>query len=1081
MADINKIVNDRDELDVRDMAILTDAIEKTQYTVFKSYIDELCDMQVIAPDRDITEPKTEDYIRLLKLKKLTRQKGEDIMQKLTTIYNTVLSIGASLVVMIDDPGDSTVDIYLGVRNYVFKNKTFTVANARQALESGIKSQFPGSILEEVTTNLSMEGNIDDLMEAVMPEKISVNISAVSTVASVRDKSKTENKDFIQGIERFIDAMSNRKKSYTAIFIADPINAEQRMSIRSGMESLYSAMSPFSKNVWSYNENDSHAVMESLAHTVGTSVTDGTAKTQTHTISHTKGSSDALSVGLNVGMNKSETQSTTKAKIINLGANIGKLISAGGGLSIAKAVANMLGISAGLDIGYSHTWNRSDTVSYSDSDTTQHSETESESDTRTSGTTDTKGTGRTLQIENQNKMVIDILEKLDEQLKRLKECEDYGLSNCGAYFISRDKAVSILAANTYRSLITGDGSSVEKSAVNTWEKGDERADTIRDYLRHFYQPVFARLWDEDGNYMPFSAGTMVSGLELPLHMGLPISSVSGVTVVEHAAFGRNLSDKPDGISLGELYHMGNSEGGSVKLDANSLTAHTFITGSTGAGKSNTIYHMLSELKKQAKFLVIEPAKGEYKNVFGHDSDVSVYGTNPNFTELIRINPFSFPKNIHVYEHIDRLIEIFNACWPMYAAMPAVLKESIERAYVSAGWDMRSSVSKYGIFPCFADVIEKITEVIEESKYSSDSKGDYTGALTMRLRSLTNGINSLIFTQDELPDEDLFDKNVIVDISRVGSTETKALIMGVIIMKQQEYRMSMATRGNEALKHVTVLEEAHTLLKRTSTEQTSEGSNLLGKSVEMLANAIAEMRTYGEGFIIADQSPGLLDMSVIRNTNTKIILRLPDFSDRELVGKAAGLTDDQIIELAKLERGVAAVYQNDWIEAVLCKVSKSGLNESSYVHPQVEDPVQINAIRDLISYIMLSAPKKLEFDSDKVKDLERMIYKLHVTSQVKINMLRYIKETKPERINELRKKIIYSVFNSKTAFDLARPESRDLERWQRLMIENLVPDITSLSVVEREKILAIIALEQAQLEKDQKTNELLERIIASAKKI
>ena len=120
---------------------------------------------------------------------------------------------------------------------------------------------------------------------------------------------------------------------------------------------------------------------------------------------------------------------------------------------------------------------------------------------------------------------------------------------------------------------------------------------------------------------------------------------------------------------------------------------------------------------------------------------------------------------------------------------------------------------------------------------------------------------------------------------------------------------------------MLEEAHNLLKRTSTEQSSESSNLLGKSVEMLANSIAEMRTYGEGFIIADQSPGLLDMSVIRNTNTKIIMRLPDFSDRELVGKAAGLSTDQIIELSKLPRGVAAVYQNDWVSPVLCKIKKN----------------------------------------------------------------------------------------------------------------------------------------------------------------
>ena len=91
------------------------------------------------------------------------------------------------------------------------------------------------------------------------------------------------------------------------------------------------------------------------------------------------------------------------------------------------------------------------------------------------------------------------------------------------------------------------------------------------------------------------------------------------------------------------------------------------------------------------------------------------------------------------------------------------------------------------------------------------------------------------------------------------------------------MATAAGANRPLRHLTVLEEAHNLLKRTSTDQPVEGGNLLGKSVEMLSNAIAEMRTYGEGFIIADQAPGLLDMAAIRNTNTKIILRCNGISE------------------------------------------------------------------------------------------------------------------------------------------------------------------------------------------------------------
>lgn len=170
-------------------------------------------------------------------------------------------------------------------------------------------------------------------------------------------------------------------------------------------------------------------------------------------------------------------------------------------------------------------------------------------------------------------------------------------------------------------------------------------------------------------------------------------------------------------------------------------------------------------------------------------------------------------------------------------------------------------------------------------------------------------------------------MIIDLSRIGSMETRSFFMGILIMKLQEYHMSRKDM-NEDLKHLTILEEAHNLLRRTSTLQFQESSNLQGKSVEMITNSIAEMRTYGEGFIIVDQAPGLLDEAVIRNTNTKIILRLPDGEDREVVGKSAALSDDQIKEVAKLPRGVAVVYQNNWVEPVLCHFEKYS-NRRPYV--------------------------------------------------------------------------------------------------------------------------------------------------------
>lgn len=394
---------------------------------------------------------------------------------------------------------------------------------------------------------------------------------------------------------------------------------------------------------------------------------------------------------------------------------------------------------------------------------------------------------------------------------------------------------------------------------------------------------------------------------------------------------------------------------------------------------------------------------------------VYGTNDKKSELLYINPFSFPSSdIHVLEHIDRLIEIFNACWPMYAAMPAILKDAVEKSYEKVGWNLRFSKCNPLKFPTFNDLIETLPEVMNSSMYSADTKSDYAGALITRVRSMTNGINGQIFCSNkELTDRELFEQNVIVDLSRVGSNETKSLMMGILVMKLQEYRLK-EDKMDEELIHVTVLEEAHNLLRRTSQSQSQEGSNLQGKSVEMIANSIAEMRTYGEGFIIADQAPELLDEAVIRNTNTKIVLRLPNKSDRELVGASMALSDDQITELSKLPKGVAAVYQNDWIEAVLCSFQKfENANPLSYTK---QDTAEIFEKYFSIAYGVNDLKELREEDVDTINEWIGGLRE----SEMTINILKSVLSGKKLSTEE-KEVIAYNIFSGKKIASILASET------------------------------------------------------------
>ena len=892
------------------------AIKIVDDVLLKNYLTKLEDLEVVpfsSENEDLF-----DTIRFFKITEMIYEKDEYSTYKFASVYNSLISMKCAIFIIIDSDGEKT-DFYMGVKSL---NSSFTINSLRDTLKNALNGQFPGIKTENYT---------NDKMQNVL-DKIKINnISAVSCVANDKIDEKN-NVSFVQGLEKLALSMQNQK--YTGIIIANGVEQGQLAEIRKNYENIYTQLIPFSKSQVNYSVNESINVAnafttgksESKSYTTNSSETYGKTTSQSTSKSESYTEKDAIG----------KISGVTSMAVSTAGLLLAPMT---GGASLIGAGVLSMGINS-LSAGFGKTHTKGTTTTESTSE--NHSYTSGTSMGDTYGTnqsnTETKGMQRgnsqniTMNIEN--KSISNILEKLDIQFERIKEFESLGLWECAAYFVSENSYTSEIAASTYKALMSGTNTGVEVSAVNSWSD-KEKVNEIRKYIKNFYHPLF--LYNNISQIaIPVTPTVTVSGNELALHIGFPRKSVPGFPVIEHVDFAKEVmtsnNEKVFGsINLGNIYNMGTETKTKVRLNRESLAMHTFITGSTGSGKSNTIYEILDQLDIVGiKFMIIEPAKGEYKNVFGNKNNVTVLGTNPNFSELLRINPFKFPKSVHVLEHVDRLIEIFNVCWPMYAAMPAVLKDAVLSAYEDCGWDLVESVNRISdeLFPTFADLEKELWTVIENSAYSEELKGNYIGSLVTRIKSLTNGLNGQIFASDEIDNKILFDENVIIDLSRIGSLETKSLIMGILVMRLNEYRMSEATEMNSKLKHVTVLEEAHNILKRVSTEQNSESSNVSGKSVEMLSNAIAEMRTYGEGFIIADQSPNAVDVSAIRNTNTKIIMRLPDEVDRRLAGKAAALKDEQLDEIAKLPKGVAVVYQNDWIEPVLCKVNKFEGKEELY---------------------------------------------------------------------------------------------------------------------------------------------------------
>ena len=961
MSDKNFPMAISDEQQKNFLEKLNSALSMVDDIVSKNYITQLSQFDVVPFPLNDKEAENDlnSNLRLFKITEMAYEKNEFASHKFATAFNALSSIKCAVFLIIKSDGQST-SFYMGIRS---NDEKHTTTSIKDTLKRAVQGQFPGIKIGDDYLN----PDVHKLISSIEAD----GICSVSCVANSRNSDNRINDAFVQGLEKF--ALSMQGEKYTAVILANNTSREQITKLRKDYESIYTQLSTFASRQISNASNSSVTFSEAISHTdtQGTNEARSTTNTTGHSFSATEG--------------KNESKSSK---------------------SFMGAIGALTVILAPLMPAYTSGTSSSSSESNSSSESTSNTygANKSTSDGQTHTTGNQSGTSQTITFTQNDKNISGILEKIDTQLKRIREFESLGMWECAAYFMSDSVYTAELAASSYKALMSGENSGVETSAINSWSISSRdshvksQTPQVAKYVTNFTHPVF--IYPSSKGDIPVTPSSFVSGNELALHMGLPRHSVRGLPVIEHASFAPEIVRYDNKIpehtvAIGNAFNMGSEISGCINLDRDSLTMHTFITGSTGAGKSNTIYGIIEQLNNSGiKFMVIEPAKGEYKNIFGNRSDVLVLGTNPNYSKLLRINPFKFAHGVHVLEHIDRLLDVFNVCWPMYAAMPAVLKSAMSNAYENCGWDLATSQNRFTeeIFPTFSDLLSELSEVISISAYSLDTKGDYIGALSTRISSLTNGINGQIFCADEIDNATLFDRNVIIDLSRIGSMETKSLIMGMLLIRLHEHRSTNSENMNLALQHVTVLEEAHHLIKRTSTEQNIEGANIAGKSVEMLSNSIAEMRTWGEGFIIADQSPNALDVSAIRNTNTKIIMRLPDEADRKMVGKSASLTDEQIDEIAKLPGGVAAVYQNDWLAPVLCKVKKFETESKKYEYtPDTREQFNERLLKNELIKLLLKKRTSDEVEPN-IEIIERDLKKLPAKANIKLVIARCVQEYK-----------------------------------------------------------------------------------------
>ena len=459
-------------------------------------------------------------------------------------------------------------------------------------------------------------------------------------------------------------------------------------------------------------------------------------------------------------------------------------------------------------------------------------------------------------------------------------------------------------------------------------------------------------------------TLLSSRELAVYGAFPTIDTSGISVNEYVDFDVNRPITGD-VTLGSIIDSGRISPNSYQIDSNELNRHCLVVGLTGSGKTNTIKSLINSAAKSRSLpmMVIEPAKKEYWELYklGFD-DLQIYsvGSSENAANALCINPFERScyidasgdkKTVPIQTHIDFVYAAFKASFIMYTPMPYILERAIYSIYEDCGWDIHNNtnINEIEVYPTIEDLYYKIPKVVIDMGYDQRMRNDLIGSLQARINSMRIGSKGdTLNVERSYPMHQLFNSNVIVELEDIGDDDVKAFIISLLLVNLLEYRRQQED-SQRKLEHLVLIEEAHRLLKNIPSG-TGENADPRGAAVEFFCNLLAELRSKGQGFIVADQIPSKLAPDLIKNTNLKIVHRTVAEAERTLIGGAMHMTDLQIDSLSSLKQGVAAVYSEgdtrpklvkslfaedafdkDRIEAnreqVLEAVHQNGINHSS----------------------------------------------------------------------------------------------------------------------------------------------------------
>ncbi|MEY8574743.1 DUF87 domain-containing protein [Oscillospiraceae bacterium 21-37] len=356
-----------------------------------------------------------------------------------------------------------------------------------------------------------------------------------------------------------------------------------------------------------------------------------------------------------------------------------------------------------------------------------------------------------------------------------------------------------------------------------------------------------------------------------------------------------------ITVGKL--RSSSKGDTIGFSLKDLAKHMLIVGTPGSGKTTFSVSLLDRLWKEhhMPFLVIEPAKNEYRALVQSIPELQVFTPGKNFISPFVFNPFVPPKNVKLETYKSTLKTAFAAAVSMSTPLDKIFEESINNCYSDFRWLDTYTVDDKGRIFNISDFVKCFQETFEEIGYTGDAR-NIGRAGVVRLNSLVNLFDNYF----SIPIEDILQKPTIIELAAIENSDQKALIISLLLLSILAYVNSNYI-GEGGLKNVILLEEAHVLLD-ADTNAGQGDANPSAIAQGLVKRMLAEIRSYGVGIVIADQSPRKVGTDVVALTDMKMVFRLVESEDKQIIGDSTNMSDTQIQRMSKLKPGEAFLFFN-----------------------------------------------------------------------------------------------------------------------------------------------------------------------------